>query len=170
MSLEVGEIVEGKVTGITKFGAFVELPDNNVGMVHISEVSEQYVKEISDYLEKDQVIKALVMNIDEQGKISLSIKRAGEDAQLQPRAASSDEETMDQHFDKNGSYERKPRKRSAPNVWQGPKTPEEPDHELSFEEKMARFKQQSDSKLSDLKHANESKHGGYNRRGNGKRR
>lgn len=170
MSLAVGDIVEGKVTGITKFGAFVELPDNKVGMVHISELSEQYVKEISDFLEKGQLIKSLVMSIDEEGKISLSVKRAGEDAQLQPRTDSSEPESMDQHFDRNAPAERKPRRRSAPNVWQGQKTAEEPDHELSFEEKMARFKQQSDSKLSDLKHANESKHGGYNRRGGGKRR
>ncbi|MBQ1544777.1 MAG: S1 RNA-binding domain-containing protein [Clostridia bacterium] len=170
MSLAVGDIVEGKVTGITKFGACVELPDNKVGMVHISELSEQYVKEISDFLEKGQLIKSLVMSIDEEGKISLSVKRAGEDAQLQPRTDSSEPESMDQHFDRNAPAERKPRRRSAPNVWQGPKTSEEPDHELSFEEKMARFKQQSDSKLSDLKHANESKHGGYNRRGGGKRR
>ena len=78
MALEIGEIVEGKVTGLTNFGAFVELPENRVGMVHISEVSNQYVKEISDFLEKGQTIKVKILNIDSAGKISLSIKQAKE--------------------------------------------------------------------------------------------
>ena len=57
MQLEVGNIVEGKVTGITKFGAFIELPGGKTGMVHISEVAASYVKEISDYLSLNQMVK-----------------------------------------------------------------------------------------------------------------
>ena len=68
MSLEVGAIVEGEVTGITNFGAFVQLPEGKVGLIHISEVSNVYVKE------KDKV-KVKVLSIDERGKIGLSIKQ-----------------------------------------------------------------------------------------------
>ena len=76
MALEVGEILEGKVTGITNFGAFVELPEGNSGMVHISEVAPTFVKEIKDHVTEGQTVKVKVLNITEEGKISLSIKRA----------------------------------------------------------------------------------------------
>ncbi|MFW5787291.1 MAG: S1 RNA-binding domain-containing protein [Bacillota bacterium] len=75
MSIEVGETVEGKVTGITNFGAFVELPDGDTGLVHISEVANTYVKDISNYLKKDEKVKVKVINIDDDGKIGLSIKQ-----------------------------------------------------------------------------------------------
>ena len=76
MQLEIGDVLEGKVTGITKFGAFVELPEGKTGMVHISEVSSAYVEDISQYLKQDQVVKVKVINITDEGKISLSIKKA----------------------------------------------------------------------------------------------
>ena len=76
MQLEIGDVLEGKVTGITKFGAFVELPEGKTGMVHISEVSTAYVEDISQYLKQDQIVKVKVINITEEGKISLSIKKA----------------------------------------------------------------------------------------------
>ena len=76
MQLAIGDILEGKVTGITKFGAFVELGEGKTGMVHISEVSTDYVEDISQYLKKDQVVKVKVINITDEGKISLSIKKA----------------------------------------------------------------------------------------------
>lgn len=75
MQLAIGDVLEGKVTGITKFGAFVELEPGKTGMVHISEVSTDYVEDISQYLKKDQTVKVKVINITEEGKISLSIKR-----------------------------------------------------------------------------------------------
>lgn len=75
MSIEVGSTVEGKVTGITNFGAFVELPDGDTGLVHISEVANTYVKDISNYLEEDEKVKVKVINIDDDGKIGLSIKQ-----------------------------------------------------------------------------------------------
>ena len=77
MSLEVGSIVEGIVTGITDFGAFVEVEKGRTGLVHISEVAEDYVKDIKNYLKRGQKIKVKVLNIDKDGKISLSIKQAG---------------------------------------------------------------------------------------------
>lgn len=75
MQLEVGKIYEGKVTGITKFGAFVELDKDTTGMVHISEVANTFVNEIKDHLTEGQTVKVKVLNLGDDGKISLSIKR-----------------------------------------------------------------------------------------------
>jgi len=76
MSLEIGTIVDGKVTGLSKFGAFVALPEGKTGMVHISEISTAYVKEISDFIKVDQEVKVKILGIDERGRISLSIRQA----------------------------------------------------------------------------------------------
>ena len=91
MQLEVGSILEGRVTGITKFGAFIELPGGKTGMVHISEVASSYVKEISDYLSMNQMVKVKIIGITPEGKVSLSIKQAApasptQDRQPAPRA------------------------------------------------------------------------------------
>lgn len=75
MSVEVGSKLEGKVTGITKFGAFVELPGGVTGLVHISEVADTYVTDINDYLKVGDTVTVKVMSIRE-GKIGLSIKKA----------------------------------------------------------------------------------------------
>ena len=159
MALGVGEIVEGKVTGLTKFGAFVSLPEEKVGMIHISEVSTTYVKDIGDFLEKGQAVKVKVLSIDENGKISLSLKQVPENAEVVKKAAD----------DSRDNGERRERKRSAPNVWQGQKSKYSDKQDLTFEEMMSQFKQQSDDKLTDLKRATESKHGGFSRRGGNKR-
>ena len=144
MQVEVGAIVEGKVTGLTNFGAFVSLPDGKTGMVHISEVAPTYVKEIRDYLTENQEVKVKVLSVGDDGRVSLSIKRAMEPEQ-QPEPL--------------------PR-RSSPPVWQGSKPVQT--ENLSFEDMMARFKQVSDEKITDLKRSSESKHGGgFSRRGNG---
>jgi len=102
--LEIGQIVEGKVTGLTSFGAFVSLPDGKSGMVHISEVSNSFVKEIKDHLSEGQTVKVKVIGISDEGKISLSIKKA------------MPEEPREQR-----TRESRPRsQRSRPaNVWQG---------------------------------------------------
>ena len=76
MQLEVGTILEGKVTGITKFGAFVELPEGKTGMVHISEVAPTFVKEIRDYVTENQMVKVKVLSISDDGKVSLSMKKS----------------------------------------------------------------------------------------------
>ena len=147
------------MTGLTKFGAFVSLPEEKVGMVHISEVSTTYVKDIGDFLEKGQTVKVKILNIDENGKISLSLKQVPENAEVVKKASDADRD----------KGERRERKRSAPNVWQGQKSKYADNHELTFEEMMSQFKQQSDDKLTDLKRATESKHGGFSRRGGNKR-
>lgn len=75
MSLEIGSIVEGVVTGITNFGAFVELGEGKTGLVHISEVANTFVRDIKDFLKEGDKVKIKVIGIDDKGKISLSIKQ-----------------------------------------------------------------------------------------------
>lgn len=135
MQLEVGSIVEGKVTSITKFGAFVELPGGKTGMVHISEVSPTYVKEISDHLSESQIVRVKILNIGEDGKISLSIKKCL-DAETQappPR--------------------RPPFQRNDNRSWQPKKSI--PQENMTFEDMISKFKQTSEDKMSDLKRGNE---------------
>ncbi len=76
MPVQVGAIVEGTVSGITNFGAFVDLEKGKTGLVHISEVADEYVKNIHDYLKNRQKVKVKVLSIESDGKISLSIKQA----------------------------------------------------------------------------------------------
>lgn len=148
--LEVGAVLEGKITGLTAFGAFVSLPDGKSGMVHISEVSNSFVKDIKDFLKEGQDVKVKVVGISEEGKISLSIKKA-EDA---PKK-------------ENARPHRKTEKPARANVWQG--QPKQNKEAMSFEDMMARFKQVSDEKMTDLKRNSDSKHGGgYSRRGSGR--
>ncbi len=143
--LEVGAIVEGKVTGLTAFGAFVSLPEGKSGMVHISEVSNSFVKDIKDFLKEGQDVKVKVVNITDEGKISLSIKKAEDN----PRESVPRQKRNDRP--KNN------------NVWQG-QTKQKSDSAMSFEDMMARFKQVSDEKMTDLKRSTDSKHGSYSRR------
>jgi len=76
MSIAVGEIYEGVVTGITKFGAFVKIDEKTTGLVHISEVADTYVKEINDFLQVGDEVKVKVLNVADNGKVGLSIKKA----------------------------------------------------------------------------------------------
>ena len=78
--VQVGQILEGTVTGLTEFGAFVTLPDGKTGMVHISEVSNTYVNNISEHLSEGQEVRVKVIEINEKGKIALSIKKADGDS------------------------------------------------------------------------------------------
>ena len=157
MQLEVGKIYEGKVTGIIKFGAFVEIEPGKSGMVHISEVAPTFVKEISDHVQIGQMVKVKVLSIAEDGKISLSIKRAMEPQQPAQR----------QSAPRQGGYQRR-QQPSEPKVtspagyeW----TPRNRNENMSFEDMMAKFKQSSDDKMSDLKKYMDVKHGGSSRRG-----
>ena len=148
--LEIGQIVEGTVTGLTSFGAFVSLPEGKSGMVHISEVSNAFVKEIKDHLTEGQNVKVKIIGISDEGKISLSIKKAM---------------TEEQQRDSRSSRQNRPQRSRSANVWQGQPERKDPSN-MSFEDMMARFKQVSDEKMTDLKRA-DSKRGsaGYSRRG-----
>lgn len=76
MAISVGDIVDGTVTGITNFGAFIQLPEGKSGLVHISEISHDYVEKVSDHLKKEQKVKVKVLSVSAEGKISLSIRQA----------------------------------------------------------------------------------------------
>lgn len=157
MQLEVGAILEGKITGITNFGAFVELPGGKTGMVHISEIAPTFVKEIRDFVTEDQTVKVKVLSIGDDGKISLSIKKAMDPPPRRERTGAP----------RPGRTPRAPRpSQSRPGnyEWQASRRNEGG----SFEEMMARFKQTSDEKMSDLKKCMESKHGGFSRHGSSK--
>ncbi|MFD1706511.1 S1 domain-containing RNA-binding protein [Siminovitchia sediminis] len=85
MSIEVGSKVQGKVTGITHFGAFVELPGGSTGLVHISEVADNYVKDINEHLKVGEEVLVRVLNVEKDGKIGLSIRKAKDQPPARPR-------------------------------------------------------------------------------------
>ena len=151
MAVEIGAILEGKVTGITNFGAFVELPDKTTGMVHISEVSSSFIKDIHEKLSEGDVVKVKVIDINEKGKVALSIKKA------QP-------EQQEESKPKRPAGDRP--KRGQPPVWTGTQRSEP--ETMSFEDMMAKFKQVSDDKFSDLRRSNDSRYSQTSRRGNRK--
>lgn len=156
MSIEKNTIVEGKVSGITKFGAFVTLPDGSTGMVHISEVSQTYVNDINDFLKVGDAVKAKVIS-NEKGKIALSIKQTQpkpDKPQKPPKSRARKPYKPAPPVTSPGSYEWQSSQSSSPS---------------SFEDMMSMFKKTSEDKMSDLKRAGgESR--GYSRRGNGSRK
>ncbi|ADU92571.1 S1 domain-containing RNA-binding protein [Geobacillus sp. Y412MC52] len=96
MSIEVGSKLQGKVTGITKFGAFVELPEGVTGLVHISEVADNYVKDINDHLKVGDMVYVKVINVGQDGKIGLSIRKAKDTPSSQrPRHRTNDRSAAD---------------------------------------------------------------------------
>lgn len=139
MSYEVGSVLEGKVTGITKFGVFVVLPDGKSGMVHISEVASTFVKEIRDHVSENQMVKVKIIGIDKNDKIALSMKRAVEEKK--PVHAGNHPPANVDWINKN--------KPTA----------------LSFEDKLNKFKQDSEERMSGLKRHIEGKRGSSGKRG-----
>ncbi len=165
MQLAIGDVLEGKVTGITKFGAFVELPEGKTGMVHISEVSTAYVEDISQFLKQDQIVKVKVINITDEGKISLSIKKAmpREPRQEQGAARGAGARNGSRNFNNNRRYENK-RPFNPQQVSSYEWNPRRNEN-ASFEDMLNKFKQTSDDKMSDLKKGRgEVKRGAANRR------
>lgn len=158
MQVEEGQILKGKVTGITKFGAFVELDDGLSGLVHISEVSLDYVNDINDHLKVGDIVEVKVLPSDKKGKIGLSIKQA-----LKSKMPLTPEKKP---FKKK---EFKKERFSAPTDFSVP--PAEVSFgvqgdDLSFEDKLNKFKQASDEKMHDIKRSFESKRGTSRRGGN----
>jgi S1 RNA binding domain protein len=137
LSIEVGSKVKGKVTGITNFGAFVELPGGKTGLVHISEVADSYVKDVNDHLTVGDEIEVKVIS-EKDGKTSLSIKKA---------------------IDRPEGYSQRPQRQGNRNSRdsrpRGNFKPKE-----SFEDKMANFLKSSEENLYTLKRSTESKRGG----------
>ena len=149
--------MEGKVTGITKFGAFIELPGGKTGMVHISEVAASYVKEISDYLSLNQMVKVKVIGITPEGKVSLSIKQvapaSGQTAAPPARAPRGG--PQGDRGSRPPLQRRPPREVSYGFDRRQPITSDN----MSFEDMMSKFKQTSEDKISDLKRYTDMKRG-----------
>ncbi|UOE94201.1 MULTISPECIES: S1 domain-containing RNA-binding protein [Bacillaceae] len=145
MSIEVGSKLQGKVTGITHFGAFVELPGGTTGLVHISEVADNYVKDINEHLKVGDEVLVKVVNVEKDGKIGLSIRKAQE----RPKETTTDRPPRPPRaggkFNNSGS--------------RGPQRNQQRPS-LSFEDKMSRFLKDSEERLSVLKRNTESKRGG----------
>lgn len=139
MQSKIGEVYDGKITGLTNFGAFVKLSNGESGMVHISEVASVYVKEIKDFLSEGQDVKVKVLAINEN-KISLSIKQA---------LANVAQPSEKKRFENGKGNDRSKRSTLS-------KEEENKGGALSFEEMMAKFKQVSDEKMSDLKRSSDS--------------
>ena len=134
MAMEAGSIVEGKVTRITNFGAFVELAEGKVGLIHISEVADVYVNDVHDFLNEGDTVQVKIVNID-GNKIALSLKQA----------KAKPQESDGQQFKQNrrGDFRKPQRQLSA-----------------SFEDKLSKFLKDSDERLTDLKRKTDSKRGG----------
>ena len=132
MEFGVGSVLEGKVTGITKVGAFVSLPEGKSGLVHISEIAYSYVNDVKDHLKEGQEVKVKVIGIDENGRINLSIKKAMDPP---PRPAGQGRPMGRPGGHNGGGFRGKP-------------APAEP---ASFEDRLKQFMAASDSKLSELR-------------------
>ncbi len=139
MSIEIGSKLQGKVTGITNFGAFVELPEGTTGLVHISEVADSYVKDVNDHLKVGDIVEVKVMS-EKEGKIALSIKQTIE----KPKEQSS--------------Y--KPRARPAQGRGGNDRSKGNFKPKETFEDKMSKFLKSSEESLSSLKRNTEGKRGG----------
>ena len=132
MELTVGAVLDGKVKSITNFGAFISLPENQTGLVHISEVANTYVSDIREHLTEGQDVKVVVLSLD-NGKVNLSIKRL--------------EANRPQREDRPARRDNTPRPgRSAPTPPPAPKTADQ-----LFEEKLKQFMSESDSKISSIR-------------------
>ena len=150
MELTVGAVLEGKVKSITNFGAFVALPENKTGMVHISEVANAYVSDIRQHLTEGQDVKVVVIG-NENGKINLSIKRL----EPKPQRESAPQRQGNYRSERQGnSYQNRPQTqtRTAPVQAAAPKTADQ-----LFEEKLKAFMSESDSKLSSMRSEHRTK-------------
>ncbi len=152
MELTVGTVLEGKVKSITNFGAFVSLPENRTGMVHISEVANAYVSDIRQHLTEGQDVKVMVIGC-ENGKINLSIKRLEPKPQRENtsrpnfRGGNSGEKRRDGgNFQNQGQNQSQNRPQRPPVQPAAPKTKDQ-----TFEEMLKAFNSESEAKLSSIR-------------------
>lgn len=151
MELEIGAIYEGKVTGITKFGAFVQLPGGKSGMVHISEIANNYVDDISKFLKDGQQVQVKLIGIDQANRINLSIKKA---LPQEERPQQQDRPRRAQR-----PYRPAAGKSQTPAAPAVPLTPEE-----EFENKLKAFMQSSESRMSDVRSQKDRRSGARRRK------
>ena len=154
MEPEAGKILEGKVTSILKFGAFVALEGGRSGLVHISEIAPTYVNGVHDFLQEGQTVRVKVLST-ENGKINLSIKKA------QPQEPRQQHERSDRGFAPRQPRFQK-RREGAPRgrAQQAPKDPST----MTFEDKLKAFMTDSESRQADVRHATDRKNGSRRRR------
>ena len=172
MELTVGAVLEGKVKSITNFGAFVALPENKTGMVHISEVANAYVSDIRAHLTEGQEVKVMVIGT-ENGKINLSIKRLEPKPQRENTGGNFQRREGSNFRGGNGGFQRRengnfqPRENQGQNQSRPQRPPVQPaapkTADQLFEEKLKAFMTESDSKLSGIKQY--ADHGKRRRRG-----
>jgi S1 RNA binding domain protein len=142
MQLEIGKIYQGKVKGITQYGAFIDIEGGGTGMVHISEIANTFVSEIREHLTENQEVKVKVIGINEAGKVSLSIKKAVEN----PQPQSQQKQRRNNNSQKNRGTVWEPKKQT-------------PMSELSFEDMLTRFKQNSEERMCEIKRSTDRKNG-----------
>lgn len=170
MQFEVGEILEGKITGILKFGAFVDLGGGKSGMVHISEVASSYVNDIREHLTEGQTVKVKIINIAEDGKISLSIKKAtrpqGDQNNRQQRSARprNDQILKDKDADRprpQHHQAKKPIKKETVSIedLEYAYEPKSTVTDAGFEDMLSKFKMSSEDRMSGLKNIDVKKRG-----------
>ncbi len=167
MQFEVGSIVEGKVNRITKFGAFVELEPGKTGMVHISEVANSYVNDINDFLQEGQTVKVKILNVSEDGKIALSIKKTLPPPQKRDsRREGGHREGGAPREGRSGASKPRPSQNSRPKAqYYSGGFDKTPTGNQSFDDMLSRFMASSDEKLSGIKKNHEvSRRGGGGRR------
>ncbi len=138
MEFEVGSILTGKVTGITKFGAFVALAPGKSGLVHISEIANTYVNDIKEHLKEGQDVTVKVIGLDEGGRINLSIRA------VLPQPAAKEKSNAPRRSAGAPVFNRTSDSPASPAAVNLP-------GEASFEDKLKRFMQDSDSKISGLR-------------------
>ena len=135
MAVEIGAVVEGKVSGVTNFGVFVEIGEVT-GMVHISEVARNYVKDLKEYVRVGQAVMVKVISVSPEGKIGLSMKQAEEPEQREERRRPQRKDREPARVSRGAdSFEFRPKQQES----------------LSFEDMLSKFKQSSDEKLSGMK-------------------
>lgn len=163
MQLQVGMVIEGKVTGITKFGAFVALPEGKSGLVHISEIANTFVNDVHDYVQDGQTVKVKIIGIGDDGKINLSIKKA-EEAPARPNNRPMNGGRPGGSRPNNGGAPRAAR----------PNRPAQPAGQVSgpsgdaaFEDRLKQFMQESDSRMAGNRLYNDRSRG-RRRGGNGR--
>ena len=138
MQFKEGAVVEGKVTGITKYGAFVKIDNDTNGMIHISEISSNFVKDINEHLKLEQIIRAVVVGVNENGRLSLSIKK------LSQLEGNENTRSRDRNINKTENVQSK-----SPEEYAKPERAAK--NTGNFEDMMSKFKQDSDEKMSGLK-------------------
>lgn len=150
MSIEVGSKLEGKVTGITNFGAFVELPEGVTGLVHISEIADRYVKDVHDVLKINDLVTVKVINVEKDGKIGLSIRQAEE----RPEESLSESNAEKRRFERSGRSAGKGFPGEKKRLRSGGKST------ASFDDMLSKFFRDSEERLSSLRRSTEAKRGG----------